>query len=554
MFHLFLAPHWQVALVIPGLAALYLIVKHIRRRSILHLPGPTSDSWLLGNVPSFQRAENAGEADFEWSEKYGLAFRTKGCFGEDLLNLADPKALQYVLNRSGYKYPKTSEVRYRQQLTGGHGILWADGKPFLYFKHRKIMNPAFSSSALRGFLPLFFDISHKTVNAWKATLNQQGKDSSVIDVSSWMTRTTLDIIGAAAFDYNFGAIDGEGTELYNAYRNLFADVHYMISDFTIVFRRLTGFTPPWLSRYLHFLPKKDIRRLRNVMNLMFKTGRKLIAQEKEAHEAGKEGGRDVMSIFVKANSSEDPKRRLGEDEVLSQIMTLTIAGHETTSNTLGWILFELSKHPDVQEKLRDEIRATRAKANDREDKRLQISDLESMQYAKSVMKESLRFHPIVLQLFRRADHDDVIPLERPQRTVSGEMVTAIPVSKGQALTLSLCVYNRLKSIWGEDADQWRPERFLHPLPDDNNINLGVFGNKLASFSSGVRSCIGWRFSLLEMQAILIEMVENFEFSPPPGDIQIKRGYAAIVQPMVKGQESRGTQLPLTVTAVAPISY
>jgi hypothetical protein len=55
---------------------------------------------------------------------------------------------------------------------------------------------------------------------WKTTLHQQPKQSSVIDVSSWMARTTLDIIGAAAFDYNFSAIDGGGTELYKAYRNL----------------------------------------------------------------------------------------------------------------------------------------------------------------------------------------------------------------------------------------------------------------------------------------------------------------------------------------------
>ena len=99
-----------------------------------------------------------------------------------------------------------------------------------------------------------------------------------------------------------------------------------------------------------------------------------------------------------------------------------------------------------------------------------------------------------MQLVRRANHDDIIPLEHPQNTMSGGTVTAIPVSKGQNVVLSLCVYNRsvskyshqrhsvtrgftrLKSIWGEDADQWRPERFLEPLPKESNINLGVFGN------------------------------------------------------------------------------
>ncbi|KAF8525701.1 cytochrome P450 [Gautieria morchelliformis] len=533
MLHLFLAP--QVVFVILGLAALSLTVQRIRRRSILHLPGPDSKSWLVGNIPSFQRPENAGEADFEWSGKFGLAFRTKGCFGEDLLYLADPKALLHVLNRSGYKYPKTFEARNRQQLSAGRGIFWAEDAQ--HARHRKIMNPAFSSSALRGFLPLFFEISHKTVNMWKAILHDQEKQSSVIDVSLWLTRTTLDIIGNAAFGYNFNAIDGGGTELYNAYHNLYADAHYMISDLTIVVRRLIGFTPLWLTKYLHLLPKKDVRRMRDLMNRNHEIGKAIVHREKEAREAGKEGGKDVMSIFVNANSSEDPKRQLGDEEVLSQIMSLTLAGHETTANTLSWTLFELSKHQDVQDRLRNEVRATRTKASDRGDEQLRISDLESMKYTISVIKESLRLYPIVLQLFRRAAQDDVIPLERPQCTVSGGMVTAIPVSKGQAVTVSLCVYNR-QSLWGDDADQWRPERFLDPLPHENKANLGVFAN-LATFSSGLRGCIGWRFALLEMQAILIQLIENFEFSSPPGDMEIKGGFAANVQPMVKGQEAKG---------------
>jgi hypothetical protein len=128
MLHL-LTP--QAALAVLGLAVLYLVVRHARRCSIAHLPGPDSDSWLvgahallhyaydhavmyarwLGNVPSFLRPEIAAEADFRWTDEFGLAFRTKSCFGvstsgtesrliftrlayncqEDDLYLADPK-------------------------------------------------------------------------------------------------------------------------------------------------------------------------------------------------------------------------------------------------------------------------------------------------------------------------------------------------------------------------------------------------------------------------------------------------------------------------------
>ena len=97
MLSSFLTPH--AALAALGLAALYLVVKRALRRSIAHLPGPHSNSWLLGaqtssvscfvscinkrvgNAPDFQRSENAGEADFRWSGQHGLAFRTKACFG-----------------------------------------------------------------------------------------------------------------------------------------------------------------------------------------------------------------------------------------------------------------------------------------------------------------------------------------------------------------------------------------------------------------------------------------------------------------------------------------
>ncbi|KAF8578884.1 PAH-inducible cytochrome P450 monooxygenase PC-PAH 4 [Ramaria rubella] len=521
-----------------GIIALCLVVRRVRRHSISHLPGPASSSWFVGNLPSFERTQSAGEADFEWSQKYGLAFRTKGCFGEDRLFLADPKGLQYILNKSGYRYPKTFESRNRQQLSTGRGIVWADGEQ--HARHRKIMNPAFSYSALKDFLPLFFDIAQK---ACTPRLHEEATKSSLFDLTHWLARTTLDVIGAAAFGYQFNLVEGAETELYKAYHNLYIDSHFMISDFTIVFRRITSFAPMWLTKYLLHLPKKDVRRMKRCADLNFKLGRELLVREKEAHERGKEGGKDVMSLFVKANGSEDPRRRLGEDEVLSQIMTLTFAGFETTATTLTWIFYELSRHAGVQDKLRREIKSTRANMTARGDKELTIADLESMKYT---VAETLRFHPIVVHLFRMAGQDDVIPLEWPQRTISGEMVTEIPVSKGQVIMLSLWTYNRLKTLWGEDADQWKPERFLQDLSSEHKTNVGVYGN-LATFSSGLRSCIG--YVLLEMQAILIELVENFDFGPAPGNVEITRRVAAIVQPMVKGRENAGAQMPLTVTAI-----
>jgi cytochrome P450 len=72
----------------------------------------------------------------------------------------------------------------------------------------------------------------------------------------------------------------------------------------------------------------------------------------------------------------------------------------------------------------------------------------------------MRLHPILPQLVRTAARDDVIPLANPLRIKSGQLISEIPVSKGQNFMISVCGYNRLASVWGEDAEEWHPERFL----------------------------------------------------------------------------------------------
>lgn len=90
--------------------------------------------------------------------------------------------------------------------------------------------------------------------------------------------------------------------------------------------------------------------------------------------------------LVKANASSDPSTRLSDEEMISQMATLTLAGHETTSNTLSWALWELSKMPDFQEKMRAEIATARGRMAERGDTDLSLEDLESMQYVTAVLK------------------------------------------------------------------------------------------------------------------------------------------------------------------------
>ena len=154
--------------------------------------------------------------------------------------------------------------------------------------------------------------------------------------------------------------------------------------------------------------------------------------------------------------------------MVSQMAALMLAGHETTANTITWLLWELAKHPEFQDKLRAEIVQKRSEVIARGDADLTMEELESMQFLQAAMKvsgpvasmvlpthprhgirqETLRYHNIVYHLFRVAEKDDVIPLANPIRTKSGELITEIPVGAGQVVAPNIAVYNRcVRGLW-----------------------------------------------------------------------------------------------------------
>ncbi|KAF8589231.1 PAH-inducible cytochrome P450 monooxygenase PC-PAH 1 [Ramaria rubella] len=518
-----------VALSLTVAFFLRLLIRKLGYRSISNLPGPPPNSWLIGNFDEVMRPKEVGDNDFKWIREYGTALRIKGTFGMDILFLADPKALQYVFNTGGYNFPKPPETRLSVALTTGKGIAWAEGQQHL--RHRKIMSPAFSFGALRVFLPLFRHTAQTLVARFKGFATQGGGTLTVLDIPPWMARTTLDAVGAAAFDYQFRAIEeGAKNELSKAYNNLFADAFFQRSDGLIIFEGILARMPQYILDLTQYVPSKQLRRLKDYMKLARKAAKSIVTKQSELYAAGKEGSKDIMSLLIRANLSENPQTKLSEEEILCQLTTLILAGHETTASTMTWALYELSRHQEFQGTIREEIKATRARAAQRGDTELSVADLDSMKNLLALMKETLRFHPIVSTLIRMAGREDRIPLSVPIKTKTGEMIDSILVSKGQRILISVSGYGRLKSVWGENADEWMPQRFLEGVERNQTTALGVTAN-VATFSSGLRSCIGWRFAMIEMQTILLELLENFEFSPPPGNVEIIRGPTGIMTPM-----------------------
>ncbi|KAG6883908.1 hypothetical protein C0992_007469 [Termitomyces sp. T32_za158] len=298
--------------------------------------------------------------------------------------------------------------------------------------------------------------------------------------------------------------------------------------------------PEFVREYVgsHLKSKKLLHAQKTAM-LSTEVSKMLIKQKSECVLQGK-GERDIMTLLVHAKASEKENARLSDEEMLGIMRVLIIAGHETTANTLTWALLELSRRPDLQTKLREEIRVVEQALISRGVSQCTTTDLDSMPYLNAILKETLRYHPVVISLMRQAAKDNVIPLSRPVTTTSGDAITELPIEKGQIVVTN-------KDIFGEDADIFYPERWLDSRVK-NVTSVGVMDN-LFTFSGGVRACIGWKFAVIQLQAFLFELLGKYEYSATPESRDTRREAAIAMVPTLPGQLHKGSQLKLGIRAV-----
>ncbi|KAJ6631361.1 cytochrome P450 [Mycena sp. CBHHK59/15] len=506
--------------------ACYATYRRFTRISVAGIPGPESRSWLLG------------EAEFKWQEIYGGVVRIKASFGEDRLLVTDPKALQYIYQTSGYRFHKQPERIELTRLISGRGILWADGND--HKRHRKVMLPGFGTPETKALLPLFFSYAAQIGTKWKDIIGATADQSAVLDVTAYAKNKSAvliyEIVSPAAFDYQFGAMENVDNVVGTAYSNVFMDTFGSPSNISLLALSMLQYVPRRVREFLvDHVPCESLRHIRYTAKVTTSVARELVASKSAALLRGG-GSRDIMSLLVKANASENEKTRLNEDELLSQMRTIIMAGHETTANSFSWAVLELARQPKIQARLRSEIRMMERTIQARGSHEFTTTDIESMPYLSAVVKEVLRFHPVSFNNFRQSATDDVLPLLRPITLRSGEVITELPVPKGMKVIISIAAYNRNKDRW-LNGSLGKPE-----------APVGAYAN-LLTFAGGLRTCIGWRFAVLELQAFLIELLGHFEFSLTPEAMRIRREACIVMVPTVEGQRDKGTQLPMRVTVV-----
>jgi len=395
-----------------------------------------------------------------------------------------------------------------------------------YKQQRKIMNPAFAPPRIRELTEIFIAKSVQLQDIWAAD-NANLDGISKVDAFSWLGRTTLDMIGLAGFNHNLGTLnDDHQNELHTQFTTMLnpgAQKRLLIGAIKAHF--------PFL-RFLH--DEKDVK-FGQARETMLRIGNQLLQESKASlPKKTSSNTRNLFSLLVRSNMMEDlpNHQRMNDQEVVAQVPTYLVAASETArcnficavpsihshaclmSIVMTWALYELTQDKAIQEKLHRELLAVDTDCPT-------MDQLNALPYLEMVVRETMRLHAPLESTLRAAVKDDILPLNNPVTDQKGVVHDTISLRKGQMILIPILVTNRQKPIWGQDAAEFRPERWKS-IPVAAREIPGVWGNML-TFLDGPRACIGYRFALVQMKALLFTLVRAFEFdlAVPAKDIVAK---------------------------------
>ncbi|EIW75595.1 cytochrome P450 [Coniophora puteana RWD-64-598 SS2] len=497
------------------------------------LPRLKNPSWLAGNFVELTGPDTL-EVQKEWVREHGQTFVVNYILGGKRLFTTDAKAIAHILAT----YPRSDEARLQlaRVMAPGHGLFNVEGEGHKI--QRKVMNPAFGPIQLRDLTHIFVEKANSLRDAW---LDQIGDaPSKRINVVAWLVKMTLDVIGLAGFNYHFNALKPNSgpNELNDAFNYLFrAD-----ENPTKLFLGL--FLP-----FIDWIPTERGRGEQRALDTMGRIGRELLTEAKaaaieEQRSGVKSRARDLLSLLVKANMAEGANK-MCDNDVLAQIPTFLLAGHETTSTSTSWTLFSLAQNPAVQTRLREELRTLGTDTPTMDE----LAE-SSLPYLDAVAREALRLHSPIPFAARKAPRDDVIPLAHPYTDGRGRVHRELRLNKEDSIIIPIYAMNTTEEVWGPDATSFNPDRWLEggaAAPQKNGLP-GLWGNQM-TFTGGMHSCIGYRFSLFEMKALLFSLVKAFEFelATPVEDVGVQM--FIVRRPMLKSDKEGGAQLPLLIKPV-----
>ncbi|WOL05715.1 Cytochrome P450 [Canna indica] len=421
-------------------------------------------------------------ADFqtELSHKY-RTFRMLTPFCNYVYTV-DPANVEYILKTNFSNYGKGRLSYDILSDFFGSGIFAVDGEKWRH--QRKLASFEFSTKVLRDSSSKVF---RRTATRLAEIISSAANSNKMIDIQELLMKSTLDSISKVGFGVELDTLSGSN-EQGKAFAKAFDD-----SSAQILLRFLDIF---WkVKRFLNIGSEATMKKnLKVIDNFVYKLIDTKIEQMSRRQDELIEK-EDILSRFL-VEREKNPDE-LSYKYLRDIILNFVIAGRDTSAGTLSWFFYMLCKHPDVQEKVAQEV----AGAMDITDEvamaefsaRLTEEALNKMQYLHATLTETLRLYPAVPVDVKYCFSDDTLP-------------DGFSIKKGDLVNYQPYPMGRMKFLWGEDAEEFKPERWLK-----NDVFVPESPFKFTAFQAGPRICLGKEFAYRQMKIFAATLLYFFRF-------------------------------------------
>lgn len=430
-----------------------MIARQTRLRREIRAPHYTTRH-LAGALPEF-RADALGL--FERIASLGdvVHFRLAWM---NAFHVREPDAIKRILVDNARNYGKQTVGYDKMRVFMGNGLVTSEGD--FWRRQRRIAQPAFHKQRLAEFAATMTRMAEDLAEEWEV----KAKAGEVIDLSDEMMKITLRIVASTVLSLDVGRDE----------KSVGADVGTLLEFFADSVSRVIPIHEK--------LPTRQGRKYRAAMTRLDSMVYDLIRARRRS--GGDHG--DVASMFMNTVDA-DTGERMTDEQLRDEIMTMFLAGHETTSNGLAWAWWLLTENPEPFRKMEEEL--DRVLPSPRA---VTLEDLPSLTYTTQVIEEGMRLRPPVWLIARSVTEDDVLAGER--------------VPGGTVVFFSPWVVQRHPALW-DDPLVFRPERFA-PEASEGRHRYAYF-----PFSGGPRMCIGDAFARMEAKIILGTLARRFRVVP-----------------------------------------
>lgn len=429
-------------------------------RQLQDLPGPRG--WpVLGNLPQIEPARFHLQLG-QWAQQYGRYFRLRMA-NRLLLVTADHQAVAAVLRDRPEGFRRTDrleavglEMGLKPGLFGVNGDAWK--------RQRRMVMAAFDPGHVKAYYPSLARCGERLRGRW-AEAAAQGRD---IDLQADLMRFTVDAIAGLAF----------GT-----------DVNTLQSDDDIIQQHLNKIFPKLFKRLITPLPYWRVFRLRSDRELdqamgavneaidgFIRSARERLAADPTPHNL-------LEAMLVAAD---EPDSGIDDEQVAGNVITMLLAGEDTTANTLAWCIWFLHRHPAALARATAEVRGAMADGGP-----VTLEHLAQMDYVEACMHETMRLKPVAPQL----------PLQALKDTVVGDV--AVPAG---TVVISAMRHDSIDDAFVPDARSFMPERWL----GEDGLSASSAKRISMPFGAGPRICPGRYLALQEMKMVLLTLLTHFD--------------------------------------------